>query len=254
MTELLPHLEHDFNQLKRGDLLVLDLDNTVFREVQMLGTDEWYASVLHRRMETGLDKKAAIKSLEKDNVRIKVATKARLMEREIATLIFRLQKRGVFVIGLTARHPRLASVTHIRLRGLGVEFSHGQKLDLPNPTANAPGLDNDFLFSGNIAFTDGSPKGVVLRHLVTSSGVAPKRVIAIDDRIYHVHTFVEALLELKVAGRVIHYLKYQEEEAFNAEWADHQYSQFIQSGRIPSDEEAKKYCASLLTGSEWRHD
>jgi hypothetical protein len=78
---------------------------------------------------------------------------------------------------------------------------------------------------------------MVLSALLERTGVEPGEVVALDDRIHHVHSFVEALLTLKIKGRVIHYLKALE-EPFNAEVAEIQLSHFKRKREFLSDEEA----------------
>ena len=246
MTKLMPRLEARFSELKPGDLVVLDLDNTVFRETQMLGTDEWYSHELQKRIAAGESKHDATRSLEPFNIEIKKRTQMRLMEPGIPDLIFELQRRGVMVIGLTARHPKLAMLTHSHLRRLGVDFTLSKFPGEVLREDRLPQLHNAFLFSGNIAFTDGSPKGLVLTHLIQKTGIRPSRVLAIDDRIYHVHTFVEALLALGIPGHVIHYLRYQQEEPFDARVADLQFDIFKRNKRLISDDAARL----LLDGCE----
>lgn len=251
MTKIIPNLEHALKEFEPGDLAVFDLDNTVFREVQTLGTDEWYSHMIHRLAEKGIEKRLAAQYLEPVNNKIKTESRMKLMEEGLPELIRALQRRGVFVIGLTARHPNLSDTTLRHLKELGVDFEVSRFPDVQgNRIADLP---NEFLWSGGVAFTDGSPKGVVLKELVERTGVRPERIFAIDDRIHHVHTFVEAMLELGVDGRVIHYLRAQQESKFNPRVADIQHRIFRKLGRILSDEEASALlnpCERLLTAIE----
>ncbi len=241
ITKLIPRLNHAFSELEKGDLLVLDLDNTVFREVQMLGTDEWHAHAVHKIVARGgLGKKEAMDRLERVNGRIKAESAMKLMEPGLPALIADLQAKGVLVIGLTARHPNLAGTTIMHLNQLGISF---QRSRFPEAKLlgdyRIPGLDHAFLWSSGVAFTDGSPKGTVLKALIERSGITPKRFIAIDDRIHHVHNFVEALLDLKIEGRVVHYLRVREEPEFDPAVADLQFRVFRRLGYLLSDDEAR---------------
>jgi hypothetical protein len=248
MTKVIPSLEHALQEYGPGDLAVFDLDNTVFREVQTLGTDEWYSHMIHRLAQKGIDRRLAAQYLEPINKLIKTQSRMKLMEEGLPKLIRSLQRRGVMVIGLTARHPNLSETTLHHLEELGVDFSLS---GFPEVSGNrVADLPNEFLWSGGVAFTDGSHKGVVLKALVELTGVKPERIFAIDDRIHHVHSFVEAMLELGVEGRVVHYLRALQESKFNPRVADVQHRVFRKIGRILSDEEALKVltpCERILT-------
>lgn len=251
-TQILPRFEKRFKELKSKDLVVFDLDNTLFRETQMLGTDEWYSHILHEMQTTkGVSAKAASNELEPLNKAIKAASSMRLMEESLPDLIRDLQRRNVYVLGLTARHPNLSIVTVQKLEELGINFSVHSL-----PEENLSGfslkkLNHEFLFYNGIAFTDGAPKGLVLKELLMHSKIRPTKVIALDDRIHHVHTLTEALLEMKIQGHVIHYLKSLEQE-FNPEIANYQFEQFKEKGIIISDQKAKEalgVCDNLLQSS-----
>lgn len=240
ITKMIPRLNNALFELERGDLLVLDLDNTVFREVQTLGTDEWYSHQLHKMISRGMNRNEAARHLESINNAIKTESKMRLMEASLPEVIARLQMKGVFVIGLTARHPALADTTIEHLAELGIHFRRSEFPEHGLHIERIPGLEaHAFLWRAGVAFTDGSPKGSVLKALIERAGVWPKKFIAVDDRIHHVHNLVEALLDLKIPGRVIHYLRVREEPPFDPRIADLQFRAFRRLGRLVSDEEAR---------------
>lgn len=252
ISKLIPRLNNALYELQKGDLLIFDIDNTVFREVQMLGTDEWHAHQVHKMAARGMSKKEAVDRLERINNAIKTESKMQLMEPGIPELIHRLQAKGVYVIGLTARHPALADTTIEHLREHGINFARS---NFPEKNLldgyRIPGLENAFLWRGGVAFTDGSPKGTVLRALIDRTGIQPKKFIAIDDRVHHVHNFVEALMDLKIEGRVIHYLRVRELPEFDPAIADLQFRVFKRLGYLMSDDEARaKLCEVELTTSK----
>jgi hypothetical protein len=253
LTEIAPRLENILAEFEPGDVAVFDLDNTVFREQQTLGTDEWYSHILHRLMQRGLSREIAAEVLEPVNRSIKAESKMRLLEPGLPQILRRLQDRGMFVIGLTARHPNLAQITLEQLAKLGVDFSLSQFPGHRVVGDHIGGLPNLFSWRGGVAFTDGALKGVVLKHILQGAGVQPKRIFAVDDRIHHIHNLVEAMLEMGIEGRAIHYLRVQQEEPFNPKLAELQYRVFKRLGRIISDEEAKSHllpCERLLSAVE----
>ncbi len=139
----------------------------------------------------------------------------------------------------TKRH--LTTIEH--LQELGIQFGRSRfPEDALREIAQLPGLESHaFRWRAGVAFTDGSPKGTVLKALIERSGVRPKKLIAVDDRIYHVHSFVEALLELGIESRVVHYLRVREEPSFDPRVADLQFRAFRRLGRLVSDEVARAH-------------
>src|ERR1035437_1777021 len=110
ITNLTTELTRLTKDMGPGDLVVFDLDNTIFRETQMLGTDEWYSYILYHLMATrNLTREQAALELEPLNRSIKFKSRVKLMEKELPQLIHALQMRGIATIGLTARHPGLAA-------------------------------------------------------------------------------------------------------------------------------------------------
>lgn len=252
ITKMIPRLADEFASLKTGDLVVFDLDNTIFRESQMLGTDEWYSHLHdeHKKNGTG-DFHEVMKPL---NRAIKTKTKMNLMEPGLPRLIRQLQARGVYVMGLTARHPDLAASTLKHLAEKGIHFAHSEYPFTAAPDYKVPGIEETkaFSFEEGVAFTDGSSKGVVLKEIMKAVGHRPSQVFAVDDRIAHVRSFVEALQEMGLRGLVVHYLRYQEFEAFDPQLSDIQLQRFLETGRFLSDRQARvilkrRSCQTSLT-------
>lgn len=242
ILESVTKLSAEYDRLTRdfspGDIVVFDLDNTVFREVQMLGTDEWYSHQLHQ-FRKGRTRSEAVKLMEPLNVAIKSVTDMKLMEPEIPSLIQRLQSRGIIVIGLTARHPRLAESTLGQLHKFGIDFSKSAWPEHALKDLEIRELPNSLSYRGGIAFTDGATKGIVLRHLLVRTKSRPSRIAAIDDRIHHMESYVETIQEFNASGRLIHYLKALEEEPFDPLVATVQELVFEKLGLLLSDEKAR---------------
>ncbi|NJL25623.1 MAG: DUF2608 domain-containing protein [Calothrix sp. SM1_5_4] len=142
--------------------------------------------------------------------------------------------------------PASESGAHHRrdLVALGIDFERNSIPDSALRGFRLPQLSNAFLWSGGVAYSDGSPKGLVLKGLLEKQNLRPSRVIAIDDRIHHVHSFVEALLEMKIGGRVIHYLKALEEPPFDPRIADIQLEAFVKWGILLNDDQAHELLVS----------
>lgn len=237
ITNLETEAADSFAKLKAGDIVLFDLDNTIFREVQMLGTDEWFSEMANEIGKPGAEF-ATKEDLHAMNFLIKNESRMRLMERTTPQSIKKLQRRGVLTIGLTARHPNLALVTNHWLNLFGIDFSLSSFSE--KRFRFWQDLDNgrEFGFKFGIAFLDGGAKGPMTKHILDFLAYRPGRVVAIDDRIQHVHTFVSTFHEMGLRADVIHYLKVREEPVFDARAAKLQLDAFKQSGNFLSDAQA----------------
>jgi hypothetical protein len=254
ITRLTPELIELTWDFDSRDLVVFDLDNTVFREVQMLGTDEWFSERVHELQLTGLSGREAVLAIDSFNRALKSKTQMKLMEEDLPQLIHNMQARGVHVIGLTARHPKLARSTLRNLRLFGIDFG---KTSLP-PAAlrnmRIVGLDRALGFEGGVAFTDGATKGIVLSHMLKKVNFRPRRLAAVDDRAHHMQSYVELLQDMQIQGVLVHYLKALEESSFEASIAKIQQVVFHKLGIILSDDEAnslRQQSENWITAQNW---
>lgn len=243
ITDLTPELTRLTKDMGPGDLVVFDLDNTIFRETQMLGTDEWYSYILYHLMVTRrLTREQAALQLEPLNRSIKFKSRVKLMEEELPELIHALQMRGIATIGLTARHPGLAESTLKNLHSFGINFSGHSGLQHERlKDFRIAGFNHALSFEEGVIFTDGGKKGVVLKHALLKTGFSPRIIAAVDDRIHHIESFVETLQELEISGVLIHYLKALEEPALDPEIAEAQLQVFTKLGILLSDDEAREF-------------
>lgn len=241
ITRYLPELQHITRHFTSRDLVIFDLDNTIFRETQQLGTDEWYSYFLDQALARGLSREAAVKEMEPLNLAIKHRTAMRLMEPEVPQFIRDLQARGVLTIGLTARHPALADSTLRNLKNFDIDFSRSQIPPEKLQNFSVPGLKNAFLYKGGVMFSDGAKKGKTVKHMLMISNTKIEHMAGIDDRIHHVESYVETVQDLEIKGALIHYLRVLEEPPFEPETADIQLRVFQKLGLILSDQEAAEF-------------
>ena len=241
ITRYLPELQRLTRHFEAGDLVVFDLDNTVFREVQMLGTDEWYSHVLHEEQRRGMSSAAVHEELGPLNRAIKHKTQMRLMEVGLPEFIRDLQKRGVYTIGLTARHPVLAQSTIRHLAEFDIDFSRQSLPEQPLRAFRIEGSGNAFLYAGGVMFSDGAKKGVTLKQMLLRVGQLPTRLAAIDDRIQHIESYVETIQDLELHAMLVHYLRVLEEPPFEPEVAQAQRLVFEKLGLVLTDDEARAF-------------
>lgn len=219
--------------LKPGDLLILDLDNTVFREAQFLGTDDWYEHLTVRLLESGRQEHEIEDLLHDLTYQIKLASKTQLLEPELAKVIENLRQQGILVGAITARNRRMREITHKELISHGIDLS--APMTIGEVSSKLPGV----LYDGHIAFGAQIGKGLVLNELLQVTGWNPEFVVAVDDRLRHVHAFRESLEQLNKKGLVIHY-RASQKFGFDPELAQIQLEVFEGSGRLIGDAEARK--------------
>lgn len=241
ITRYVPEMIHLTREFQAGDVVVFDLDNTVFREVQDLGTDEWFSYILHEMTTAGLTRDEIMQTLTPLNGAIKYKTRMRLMENEVTEFIDGLQKRGVITLALTARHPSYADSTVRHLAGFNIDFRRSSFAAETLANFTVPRSPRKFRYMNGVMFCGGAKKGLVLKHILLQSGHIPRRLAAIDDRIDHIESYVETTQDLGFQGVLIHYLRILEETPFEPEIARVQLMVFNKLGLILSNERAQEF-------------
>lgn len=240
MTHLHREVASILNEFGKGDVFAFDIDNTVYRENQMLGTDDWYSNERKHLICLGLSREAADEKLRPLNLKIKSVSEYRLMDESIPHLIRGLQDKGVIVIGMTARHPDLARATHINLLRHEVDFRRSA-IDPRLLKGFESSQRRRFLYENGVFYLDGANKGKILGEIFQAVRLRPQRLGVIDDRIEHVESYIELLQEMGITGRLYHYLAHEEGLVFNPAVSDVQRIFFEREGKLVSDLEALKF-------------
>lgn len=181
MSEILP-------EVRPTTLLVFDLDNTLVEPEGNIGSDQWYDYIVTALRRDGLDPAAAEAQAGALWTRMLAKVKAKPVEELTPILVREQQKRGLKILGLTARGPEDAPATFAQLKaiGLDLEKSAVAKDDL----AFAPGG----LYSRGVYFVgDGPDKGKALLAFLERTGVRPTRVVFVDDKPRHAKNVDAAL-------------------------------------------------------------
>ncbi len=224
-----------------GDVVVFDIDNTILEPVQTLGSDQWFEYLVKKYEEQGQDHAQAIASSQKDWGLVQEKTEVRLVERDTARLIRRLQLRGITVIALTARPDDLKDVTAHQLSSAKVHIEQYEGYNNP-----------DVVYSEGIIFSAGKNKGVILRDFLERLNIQPARLIFIDDKEKNVNNMDAEFAKTQIIN--INY-RYGAADArvhcFASEIAEFQWEHFLATGELLTDEEAEEiiYGTSVLSVS-----
>src|SRR5262249_21763684 len=146
-----------------GDVVVFDIDNTILEPIQTLGSDQWVDHLIERNKEAGLSVEKAVEAALRDWEQVQRVTEVRLVETQTVKLIRKLQFQNVATLALTARPSQLRSVTENQLASLDVRFDRY-----------------------GVQFADGKNKGLVLKDFLAKMGLAPRRLIFIDDKLKNI--------------------------------------------------------------------
>ena len=184
-----------------GQWVILDLDDTVMRDRQVLGTDEWFFWEANRLMkERGGTLMDAFVALRPLNVVIKSFSDVVLLEPRLPAALDRLRAKGAVVFGLTSRDPQLSQTTVRQLGSIGVSFEQAG-LPVLNELA---GLDwssmpatQSVKFQQGVFYTSGSNKGMILGSILdrVKATSLPSFVRTYDDRATNAFALAKALAE-----------------------------------------------------------
>lgn len=223
-------LQEANTHLSTGTLVIFDLDNTVMKPAQMLGTHMWYDGLVKGYLKEGLSEEDAHKRAIAFWNRVHKISSMVPVESGGPKFI-RLIQKGHMVMALTARDPRFHWDTFRQLLEVNVDFRSrpaapdGLTLDLPKPAA----------FHNGVLFAHGNPKGEVLKQFLDKAGLKPARIVMIDDKRYNLES-VESSLSIPFVG-----LRYggadADEKNFDPRIAEIQGRHF---GRILSDDDARR--------------
>jgi FMN phosphatase YigB (HAD superfamily) len=186
---------HDIErQIEPGTLVIFDIDNTLIEPVQMLGSDQWfYALVEQIRTEQKVGEEVAAERAMALWNAVQADLEVRAVESSTPALLKRLAERDLPILALTARTFDIAETTAHQLRSVGIDFErHAVAGDLELALASPAKLIRGVLYVGEL-----NSKGEVLVEFLRRTGLAPKKIVFVDDKRKHVESVTA---ELKAVG------------------------------------------------------
>lgn len=184
-TEMAFRLLKKYN--KDNIIVVFDIDNTLLAMKQDFGSDQWFGwqSGLIKQQKWDLTAGKSFNDLLKLNEKIFAISPMRLTQKEIPSLIKKLQDKSITVIALTSRGPELRNSTERELSNKNIDLAK---------TSIGPGIAKIFIpkgFKRNVSFmngvfmTSGQHKGKMLKFLMDYYKKSYKAVVFIDDHKKH---------------------------------------------------------------------
>jgi hypothetical protein len=239
IEELQTYADFDFNQIDERTLVIFDIDNTLIRQNQMIGTHQWGDYMRNRAIEQGLtpDDAKALQHRVFGEVQPYVSVVP--VEKSVVSLLRNLQKKGIPHFALTARPFHIADVTLRQIQILNHSFAKNfpEQID---PHALGKHLREGVIFSGEV------PKGELLKRIVANSIAKPTKIIFFDDRRYNLES-----IETSFAGDPMELvnLRYGAAdsvvETFDSKLADLEYSFLHEDQILISDEQAIDMISSM---------
>ncbi|SCA63850.1 Uncharacterized protein SCG7086_BG_00070 [Chlamydiales bacterium SCGC AG-110-P3] len=175
MNELLNHVTPQ-------TLIIFDIDNTIMRPKQQLGSDQWFQHRKTVHINAGLTKSEALEKALAEWMSVQSVTAVQLAEEQTREIITSLQAQGYTVMGLTTRGLGHATRTILQLGSLNI-----------NLATTAPAQEDIFfnngrgtLFRKGILFTAASDKGTALEKFLHLTNYKPEAIIFINDKASHI--------------------------------------------------------------------
>lgn len=161
-------------------VVVFDVNNTLMRTSQMLGSEEWAEDEIRALMkEKGWTKNEATDSLVPRWHRILRASRVVAVEPEGPELIRELQRRNLRVMACTARYVEMAYPTLDALRSIEVDLSKSWPA---LPLVDLPTLYSSKFIEGCLFAGLHNDKGQCLLLFLKGLSPVPKKVVFVDDK------------------------------------------------------------------------
>lgn len=222
--------------LRKGTLVVFDIDNTILQTTQTLGSVQW-ADWYERELKAqGLPADEANRISSGKWVQINRSSGAELVEQVTPNIIANLQARGFQVLALTARPTSILLQTLRDLPRFGIHFGRSW----PSARFNSP--FPGAAYSGGILFVgQTNSKGAVLKEFLRQNSLRPSAIRFVDDKRKYVDS-----LEQAFEGSGIFYVGYRYGGAdyrvahFDARLAKFAQAYFDRTGIVLSDTRARQ--------------
>lgn len=217
--------KHMANSQPEKVLIVCDIDNTLLRATQHLGSVAWGDHTIAELVAKGISSEDAE---EIENILWKTVqplVKVQNVDPETPLILESIQNKGFLIFGLTARCPNEADYTIKQLLSVGINLG---KL---KPQYTFECLSKEVkrpLYTQGILFgTPFNKKSQILFKFLDENKVFPECIIFIDDKLSHVEDLSKACHERNISFFGIRFSGADEHvKAFNHEIADLQWTLF----------------------------
>lgn len=190
------------NELKlkygpKNVLIVFDIDNTLLKARQPLGSDQWFeweAEAIKQASSSANFR--TFEQLLKAQADFFQLSSMSLTENFIPQMVQSLKKNGHPIILLTSRSPDLRSVTERELVRNDLWFADSSILSGVPHSFMEPPFKNQVSFMNGIFMTTGHHKGEALAYLLTKARKHFKAIVFADDHERHTRRVYETFSNL----------------------------------------------------------
>ncbi|MFZ4715548.1 MAG: DUF2608 domain-containing protein [Bacteriovoracaceae bacterium] len=188
------------NELKlkyggKNVLIVFDIDNTLLKAKQSLGSDQWFEWEAEA-IKTSSANFRTFEDLLKAQVDFFQLSSMALTENFIPQMVQSLKKNGHSIILLTSRSPDLRSVTEREFQRNNLWFADSSIMGgVPHSFIEHP-FKNKISFMNGIFMTTGHHKGEALAYLLTKARKHFKAIVFADDHERHTRRVYETFSNL----------------------------------------------------------
>jgi hypothetical protein len=216
-----------------GVLFLYDIDNTLVRPVQTLGSDQWFNYRLKSNREQMEDKQEALEKTLVEWASIQSISKVQALDEGAQASIKRMQDSGAMMMGFTTRGVRMSSVTPYQLKQLGIDFSETALISHDHFFISGQSI----VFRKGVLFTAATHKGRTLFTFLNNLNVKPSKVVFINDKFDNLSQVAETCKKKNIPFVGLRYDGSDEwVKTFNSQAVDVQLERY---SSILSDAEAK---------------
>lgn len=224
--------EDVLKHLTADTLFVSDLDNTIIRPPQTLGSDQWgsaqqkWLKELGMTPEQGVDVGVALFTL------VQFKTTVIPVEPETPAILEQIAARGIPTLGLTARPLSIVDRTLVQLNSIKARLTGVGR----NPALKFEG--ETVIYKNGILFVGPkNNKGQVLKEFLRQNPMPNiKRIIFIDDKAHHTADVDAAFANSAYQVKAFRYGAADVHvKSYDAELAKKQWDIFVNTGKIVPD-------------------
>lgn len=232
IQELPSYAGLDLTQITPETLVVFDIDNTLIRQNQMIGTHQWGDYMAARAVRRGVSVDEARQMQHQAFAEVQPSVAVVPVEESVRNVLNLLSQKSVAHFALTARAAVLKDVTRAQLKILNHSFAQSF------PEQKDPAVLADYLNDG-IIFSGATPKGELLKKIIDNSKTKFTKIIFIDDKLYNLESVEKSFEQSNI---ILESYRYGAADsvvnAFNPQVADIEYSIFKDQHQLISDQEA----------------
>jgi hypothetical protein len=198
----LTKMENILPAIDANTMVVFDIDNTLANPLTELGTDQSFKWMKAGYLKKGYDDAKATTKALSYWAEVQSYIDVVPVERTTPIIVRRLQSKGLKVMALTARSPKLARRTLQQIGRVGYQFTRSSVMQ---GVKYIPVGNRKPMHVNGVVFAEGADKGQVLFKILQTMKSVPKRVVFVDDKLHHGQEVLEAIRRL---GIEVHAFRY----------------------------------------------